>query len=148
MGVKDEISGELIRAIKNRDTARTTALRFLLSAIKNREIELRRGLFDEEVQQVVMSLVRQRRESIEEFKKAGRDDLVEKEEKELELLLSFLPPQLSDEEIQRIVEETAREIEAKEMKDMGRLMKAVMPKVKGRAEGRKVNAIVKRYLGG
>ncbi len=148
MGVKDEISGELIRAIKNRDTARTTALRFLLSAIKNREIELRRELFDEEVQQVVMSLVRQRRESIEEFKKAGRDDLVEKEEKELELLLSFLPPQLSDEEIQRIVEETAREIEAKEMKDMGRLMKAVMPKVKGRAEGRKVNAIVKRYLGG
>ncbi len=148
MSVRQDITNELTRAIKAGDRLKVSTLRLVLNSIKNKEIELKHELSDEEVFRILSTLVRQRQESIEQFEKGGRTDLAEKEKKELEVIKGFLPPQLSDEEILEIVKEAADGIGASGMKDLGRLMKAVMPKIKGRADGRTVNAVVKRFLGG
>ncbi len=148
MGLKEEITGKMKEAMKAGDKPTLSTLRYLLSAVKNKEIEKRRELADEEVLQVVSTLAKQRQDSIEQFRKGGRDDLVEKEVRELAILKAFMPQQLSAEEIQAVVDETAAEVGAEGMKDMGRLMKAVMAKLRGRADGRTVQEIVKKRLGG
>ncbi len=148
MGLKEEITGKMKEAMKAGDKPTLSTLRYLLSAVKNKEIEKRRELADEEVLQVVSTLAKQRQDSIEQFRKGGRDDLVEKEVRELAILKAFMPQQFSAEEIQAVVDETAAEVGAEGMKDMGRLMKAVMAKLRGRADGRTVQEIVKKKLGG
>ncbi len=148
MGLKEEITGKMKEAMKAGDKPTLSTLRYLLSAVKNKEIEKRRELADEEVLQVVSTLAKQRQDSIEQFRKGGRDDLVEKEVRELAILKAFMPQQLSAEEIQAVVDETAAEVGAEGMKDMGKLMKAVMAKLRGRADGRTVQEIVKKKLGG
>ena len=148
MGLKEEITGKMKEAMKAGDKPTLSTLRYLLSAVKNKEIEKRRELADEEVLQVVSTLAKQRQDSIEQFRKGGRDDLVEKEVRELAILKAFMPQQLSAEEIQAVVDETAAEVGAEGMKDMGKLMKAVMAKLRGRADGRTVQEIVKKRLGG
>ncbi len=148
MAVRQDIAKELTRAIKAGDKLKVSCLRLVLNAVKNKEIELKHELADEEVFKVLSTLVRQRQESIEQFEKAGRTDLAEKEKKELEIIKGFLPPQLTEQEILEIVKEAARETGAEGLKDMGRLMKAVMPRVKGRADGRTVNAVVRKFLEG
>lgn len=148
MAVRQDIAKELTRAIKAGDKLKVSCLRLVLNAVKNKEIELKHELADEEVFKVLSTLVRQRQESIEQFEKAGRTDLAEKEKKELEIIKGFLPPQLTEQEMLEIVKEAARETGAEGLKDMGRLMKAVMPRVKGRADGRTVNAVVRKFLEG
>ena len=148
MGLRQEITGEMVKAAKGGDKLRLATIRFLLAAVKNKEIDLRRELTDEEFQQVASTLAKQRKESIEQFKKGNRGDLVEKEEKELEIIKEFLPALIPDAQIKKTVEETAREIGASTVKDMGKLMKAVMEKLKGKADGKTVQDIVRNALSG
>ncbi|GMR04244.1 MAG: GatB/YqeY domain-containing protein [Thermodesulfobacteriota bacterium] len=148
MGFKEDLSKDITTALKAGDRARTSTLRLLLNAVKNKEIELRRDLEESEAHQIVATLIRQRKESIEQYEKGGRSDLAEKEEEEIKILKGFLPPQLSGAEVEEIVKKAALQIGASTMKDMGRLMKEVMGRVKGKADGRLVQEMVKKTLGG
>ena len=134
--------------MKAKDPARLSALRMLKAAVMNKGVEKGRDLDDGEVLQVVASLVKQRRESIEQFANAGRTDLVEKETAELSVLNQYLPPAASAEEIEAAVAAAIAETGAASPKDMGKVMKAVMPKLAGKnADGRAVNETVRRQLG-
>lgn len=147
MSLRDEISKEVSAALKAGDKARLSTLRLLLSAVKYKEVDLRRPLTDDEVRQVVSTLVRQRQDSIEQFTKGGRADLADKEEAEIKVLQGYLPAQMSATEVREIVKKAAAETGAAGARDMGKLMKAVMPLIKGRADGKLVNDIVKEVLG-
>ncbi|MGK7344222.1 MAG: GatB/YqeY domain-containing protein [Candidatus Nitrospinota bacterium M3_3B_026] len=146
MTIKQRLKEDMISAMKAKDRARLSAVRMAQNAIKNKEIELRRELSGQEEEAVVASEVKKRREAVEQYKKGGRDDLAEKEAAEAEILTGYLPEQLSEKEIRRIVTEAIGKTGAASMKDMGRVMKEVMPRVKGRADGAVVNGIVKEFF--
>ncbi len=148
MPLKEEITTGIKTAMKAGDKPRLQTLRFLLSAIKNKEIEKREELSDAEILQVISTSVKQHKDSIEQFRKGGRDDLADQEAAELEILAGFLPEQLSEAEIKDVVAVTATEVGANSMKDMGGLMKAVMAKLKGKADGKLVQEMVKQRLAG
>jgi uncharacterized protein YqeY len=148
MGLNNQVGADIAAAMKARDSSRLSALRMLKAAIMNKGVEKGRDLEDAEVLQVVASLVKQRRDSIEQFAKAGRTDLVEKETGELAVLQAYLPPSASPEEIDAAVAEAIAETGATSPKDMGKVMKAVMPKLAGKnADGKAVNEAVRRTLG-
>lgn len=146
---KKELQEELKQSMLARDELKTSVLRMLLSTISYQETQ-KGGAGYEATEEDVMSSIqketKQRRDSIEEFEKAGRQELADKEEKELELLQKYLPEQLSEEEIEKFVEEAISTTGATSMSDMGKLMGALMPKIKGRADGNLVNKIVKDKL--
>ncbi|MEE9613420.1 MAG: GatB/YqeY domain-containing protein [Thermodesulfobacteriota bacterium] len=148
MGLREDITGGIITAMKQGEKLRLSTLRLLLAAVKNKEIEMKKELSDGEIQSVVATLLRQSKDSIEQFKKGGRDDLAEKEEKEAGILQAFMPAQLSAEEIRALVTGKIDEVGAEGMGDMGRVMKVVMPEIKGRSDGGTVKDIVKDLLGG
>jgi uncharacterized protein YqeY len=148
MALREEITKQMAGAAKGGDKLRLSALRLLLAAVKNKEIELRKELTDEGVHQVAATLSRQRRESIEQFKKGGRLDLAEREEKELEILKDFMPPQLSFGEIREVVKKAVSETGATGINEMGKVMKAVMAELKGKADGKTVQEIVREVLEG
>jgi hypothetical protein len=149
MTLNDKIASEITAAMKAKNAARLSALRMLKAAIMNKGVEKGRDLEDAEVLQVVASLVKQRRDSIEQFQKAGRTDLVEKESGEVKVLEEYLPPAASADEIDSAVAAAIAETGASTAKDMGKVMKAVMPKLAGKnADGRAVNEAVRRKLGG
>ena len=132
-----------------RDELKTSVLRMLLSAINYSEIEKGGAGYeatDEDVLSVIQKEVKQRRDSIEEFKKGGRQELVDKETKELEILQTYLPEQMSEDEIRKSVEETISQTGAKSIRDMGRVMGALMPKLKGKADASLVSKIVRENL--
>lgn len=132
-----------------RNTLRTSVLRMLLSAVNYYEIQKGGAGYeatDEDVLSVVQKEAKQRRDSIEEFKKANRPELVEKETKELEMLQVYLPQQMGEEQIREIVKETIREMGATTVADIGKIMGALMPKVKGRADGGLISKIVRESL--
>jgi uncharacterized protein YqeY len=134
--------------MKAKDALRLSALRMLKAAIMNKGVEKGRDLDDGEVLQVIGSLVKQRRDSIEQFAKAGRADLVEKETGEIAVLEHYLPPALSPEDLDAAVAAAIAETGATSPKDMGKVMKAVMPKLAGKnVDGRTVNETVRRKLG-
>jgi uncharacterized protein YqeY len=147
MALRDKLSEDMKSAMKARDDLRLSTIRLVRSAVKNRDIELKRELNDQEIVEVIASLVKQRRESIRMFSEAGRTDLSAKEEKELAVLLDFLPQQLSREEVAVLVEKIIAECGAQGGKDMGRVMKALMPHVAGRADGKTVSDVVREKLG-
>ncbi|MFQ5586562.1 MAG: GatB/YqeY domain-containing protein [Thermodesulfobacteriota bacterium] len=146
MALREQLTEEMTKAAKSGDRPRLSTIRLLIAAVKNREIDMKRELNDEEVYQVIATMARQRRESIEQFRKGGRQDLVNKEENELAILTSFLPPQLSRDEIVSMVREVVEEINASGMKEMGRVMKELLPKVAGKADGKTVSDCVKEIL--
>jgi uncharacterized protein YqeY len=149
MSLNDQIASDLTAAMKAKDAPRLSALRMLKAAAMNKSVEKGRDLDDAEVLQVVASLVKQRRDSIEQFSKAGRTDLVDKETGEIAILEQYLPPAISADEIDAAVSAAVAETGATSAKDMGKVMKAVMPKLAGRnADGRLVNDAVRRKLGG
>ena len=144
----EKIGSEIAAAMKAKNAPRLSALRMLKAAVMNKGVEKGRDLDDAEILQVVASLVKQRRDSIEQFGKAGRQDLVEKETSELGVLQEYLPPAATPEEIAAAVAEAVAETGASSPKDMGKVMKAVMPKLAGKnADGRAVNDAVRRTLG-
>jgi uncharacterized protein len=148
MSLNDKVAADITAAMKAKDAARLSALRMLKAAIMNKGVEKGRDLEDAEVLQVVASLVKQRRDSIEQFSKAGRTDLVEKETGEVAVLEAYLPPAATTEQIDAAVAEAIAETGASSAKDMGKVMKAVMPKLAGKnADGKAVNEAVRRKLG-
>lgn len=134
-------------AMKSGEKAKLSTLRMFLSAAKYKEVDLKRELNDEEMQQVAGTLIRQRQDSVEQFRNGGREDLAEKEEAEITVLKAYLPPQMEAEELRALIKKLAAETGSAGAKDMGKLMKAVMPHVKGKADGKMVNDIVKEVLG-
>lgn len=147
MSLREDIHKDIAVAMKAGEKDRLSTVRMLMSAIKYKEVDAHRQLTDEETIAVISTLVKQRQDSIEQFTKGNRLDLVEKETKELEVLRGYLPPQLSEAEVRDIIKKAAAETGAQGQKDMGKLMKVVMPQVKGKADGKLVNEIVKEVLG-
>jgi uncharacterized protein YqeY len=147
VSLRQDIHKDIAVAMKSGDKERLSTVRMLMSAIKYKEVDAHRELNDEETIAVISSLVKQRQDSIEQFTKGNRLDLVEKESKELEVLRTYLPPQLSEAEVRDIIKKAVAETGAIGQKDMGKLMKVVMPQVKGKADGKMVNDIVKELLG-
>ena len=148
MSLQEEISAALKDAMRARDEAKMSTLRLVLTAIKKREKEARSLLEDQEVVSVITSQMKQRRESIEQYRKAGREDLAQTEENELHILQGYMPEQVSEEEISKTLDEIIAEVGAVTMKDMGKVMKAAMAKLAGKAEGGAINAMVKAKLSG
>ena len=148
MGLTEKVNAGIVAAMKAKDAGRLSALRMVKAAIMNKGVEKGRDLEDAEVVQVITSLVKQRRDSIEQFSKAGRSDLVDKETAEIAVLTEFLPPAATPEEIDAAVAAAIAETGATSAKDVGKVMKAVMPKLAGKnADGRTINEAVRRKLG-
>jgi uncharacterized protein YqeY len=146
MDYKSKIEESLKEALKKRDTVRVSVLRMLLTAIKNKEVEKIRALSDDEFFSIVKTSIKQHLDSIESFKKGQRLDLVEKEEKELVILKEYLPAQLTEEEITREIEEAITTVDAKNQKDMGKVIKFLMEKFPGRVDGKVLSAMVLKRL--
>jgi uncharacterized protein YqeY len=145
--LRDQIAEDMRTAMKAREQVRVETLRMLMSSVKNAEVEKLHALSDDEVLDVVAREAKRRRESIEAFGNAGRAELVAKEQAELAVLETYMPEGLSEAEVRAFVEEAIAETGAQSPKEMGLVMKALMPKVKGRADGAVVSSIVKARLG-
>ncbi len=148
MNLKEKLNEDMRKALREKDVLRLSTIRLLLAAIKN--LEIAKGK-DKELKKsdligALSSEAKKRKESIEEYKKGKREDLVEKETKELEIIKEYLPKALSPEELGRIIAETIEEVGAAGLKDMGKVMGAVMQKIKGRADGKVVNQMVRERL--
>ena len=146
MPLKTRLNDELKDAMRSGDTTRRTTIRYLLSVIQNEEIAKRTELDDEGILAVLSRQAQQRRDSIEAFEKADRQDLVDKEKAELDFILPYLPQQLSADEIKELVGQAISDVGASGPGDMGKVMSQVMPRVKGRAEGKQVSSIVNDML--
>lgn len=133
-------------ALKGQQAVALSTLRMLRTAIRHREVEIKRRLTEDEVQAVIVSQGKQRREAMAEYTKAGRPDLAQKEEEELKFLLSFLPPQLTPEELEAEIGQIIAEVGASSPKDLGKVMKNAMARMAGRADGKVIQEIVRRRL--
>ena len=148
MGLKERIQADMQTAAKEKNSLALSALRMALAAIKNKEIEARGEIGEDSILKVLATMVKQRKESIDLFRRGGREDLAGKEAAEIVVLEAYLPKALSDAEIETLAREAVGAAGAKSPGDMGRVMKELMPKVAGRADGKTVNEIVRRLLGG
>jgi uncharacterized protein YqeY len=149
MPLVDEVTNAIADAMRRHDAPRLTALRLLKAAIMNREVEKGRALDDAESRQVVQSLVKQRRDAIEQFLKGGRQDLADKDTAEIAVLESYLPPAADPAIVEQAIAQAISETGATSAKDMGRVMKAVMARLAGQnVDGKTVNALVRKALGG
>jgi uncharacterized protein len=146
MGYRQDIDSLLKQALRNRDSSRVSTLRMLLSSLQYKEIEKKRELNQDEFHSLIKTQIKQRAESIELFKKGQRSDLVEKEEKELEILKGFVPAQMSDDELSAEVDAAVTELKATSMKEMGRVMKFLMEKLGSRVDGKVLNEMVRKRL--
>ncbi len=147
MGLREKIDGDVKEALKSGAKDKLSTLRMLNAALKNKQIDKRRPLSDDEVVETVRSLIKQRKDSIEQFAKGGRQDLVDKETAEAAVLEGYLPQQLSREEIESMVRDAIAQSGAQGSKDMGKVMKALIPAIGGRADGKLVSELVKHALG-
>ena len=147
MNLKEQIAADVTVAMKAKDAARTSTLRMLKAAIVNRQIEKGGELDEEELMKLLRSQVKQRRDSVEQYEKGGRQDLVDKEQAEIAVIEGYLPQAASQEEIDQAVAAAIGETGATSMKEMGAVMKAVMPRLAGKnADGRAVSETVKKKL--
>lgn len=147
MGLREKIDADVKEALKSGAKDRLSTLRMLNAALKNKQIDKRRPLTEDEVVETVRSLIKQRRDSVEQFAKGGRQDLVDKETAEIKVLESYLPQQLSREELEAMVRVVITSTAAQGAKDMGKVMKALIPMIGGRADGKLVSELVKNALG-
>jgi len=148
MTMKKQVEQDMIQAAKDRDKIRLSALRLIKTAMHNREIDLKRDLNEPELLLLLSGMVKQRRDSIEQFAKGGRADLVAQEEAELAIVQSYMPQQLSREEIEAEIDKAVGEAGALSVKDMGKVMKVLMPRITGKADGKLVGDLVKARLSG
>jgi len=146
MSLKDQLSSDLKQALKEGDACRKGALRLLISAVHNAEIEKGEPLDDSGVLGVIAKQTKQRRESAEEFRKGGREELAEQEEAEAAILQEYLPPAASREEIEEAARKVIAEVGAQGPGDMGKVMPVLVEQLRGRAEGREINAVVRELL--
>lgn len=142
----DKINSDIINAMKEKKSETLNTLRLLKGAIQLEEINKKTKLSDEDIVGIVSKQIKSRKDSIEEFKKGNRTDLIEKAEKEIELLKQYLPEQLSDEEVEKIIDEAIFSVNAKSPSDIGKVMGALMPKIKGKTDVSKTSIIVKSKL--
>lgn len=147
MSIKDRLSAELKEAMKAKDAAKVSTIRMVLSAAKYKEIEAGKPLDDDGMVSVLSTAAKQRREAIEQYVKGGREDLADKETAELAVIESYLPEQMSAEDVEALVKKAISDTGAAGPKDMGKVMKQLMPAVKGKADGKLVNELVKKHLG-
>lgn len=150
--LREKINTDLKRAMRDKKTIELSVLRMLLTALKNKKIEVigseDKELNSEQILGVIKTEAKKRKDSIAAYEQGGRDDLAGKEKAELEILKKYLPPEMDNSEIEKVVRQTAREIGANSMKDFGRLMGRIMGKLKNQANGETVSAAVKKALGG
>ncbi len=145
--IKEKVSETMKSAMKSGDKDTLAFARNLHAAVRKKEIDDRVDLDDAGVQKIIQTLVKQRNDSIEQFKAGGREDLVAKEQAELKFLMGFMPQQMSEAEVRELVNQVVAETGASSAKDMGAVMKALLPKVQGRADGKLVSQLVKERLG-
>ena len=148
MALKERLDADLKAAMKEKDGVKVSTVRLLKSSIKYREIELAKALDDAEIQGVLASEVKRRRDSVEQYRAGNRPDLAEKEEAEIRVLQGYMPAPLSPDELRAKVEEAVRRVGAAGPKDMGAVMKVLLPEVAGRAEGKTVSELVRARLSG
>lgn len=146
MNLSERLNEDMKQAMKSQDKFKLSTIRMVRATMKNLEIDLKRTLNDNEVLDILSREIKQRKDALQEFEKAGRDDLAEKVKAEAEILAEYLPEQLSEEEIKVIVQQTIQETGASSKADIGKVMSALMPKVKGRADGKLVNQAVQQLL--
>ncbi|MGL4796470.1 MAG: GatB/YqeY domain-containing protein [Paraclostridium sp.] len=146
MSLKAKLQEDLKLSMKNKDTVKKSVVTLIRASIKQYEVDTRTELDDDGIMDIIAKQLKQRRDVIPEFVKASRDDLVKETEAEIEVLKEYLPQQLSEEELDVIVKETISEVGATSMKDMGKIMAAIKPKTKGRADGKMINELVKKNL--
>jgi len=144
--INTRLNDEMVIAAKAKDKVRLSAIRMLKTALHNKEIDLMRPLNETETLQIISAMVKQRKDSIEQFAKGGRNDLVEKEEAELKVVQEFMPAQMSDDEVEGIIKKAIAEAGAVSIKDMGKVMKVLMPQLTGKADGKMVGEKVKALL--
>jgi hypothetical protein len=147
MSLTARIESDFLAAYKAREELRVAVLRLVKTALKNRHVELRRPLTDDEAVDVLLRQVKQRQESIEVFGAAGRQDLADKEAAELAILQTYLPSRLTPQELDAAVEDALSALGARDMKDLGRAMQALTAKLKGRVDGKELSALVRAKLG-
>ncbi|HEY6001844.1 MAG TPA: GatB/YqeY domain-containing protein [Anaeromyxobacter sp.] len=148
MSLKERLDQDMKSAMREKAQLKLDTIRMLKSAIKYREIELMKPLDDAGVHGVIATEVKRRRDSVEQYRAGNRQDLADKEQKEIEFLQAYLPQQLTEAEIRAKVDEAVKAVGAQSMKDMGAVMKALMPEVQGRADGKVVSELVKARLSG
>lgn len=146
MSLKDKLMEDLKSAMRNKDKLRKDTITMVRAAIKQKEVDDRVELNDQDVIDILTKQLKEKKHSIEEFKKGDRQDLIEQTNKEIDVLLDYLPKQLGEDELKQIIQETMNENNINSVKDMGTLMKNIMPKVKGRADGNTVSKIAKELL--
>lgn len=146
MSIKEKLNEDLKKALKEGKKERLSVIRMTKAAIINEEKALMHELNDDEVIEVISREVKKRKDAKEEYERLGRGDKADELQREIEILQEYLPLQLTEEELEEIIKKTISEIGAKDLKDLGMVMKAVLPQVKGRADGKAVNAIVKKLL--
>lgn len=146
MDINVKLNAEMIVAAKAKDKVRLSTIRMLKTALHNKEIDLMRPLNENETLQILSAIVKQRKDSIEQFVKGGRSDLVEKEEAELKVVQEFMPAQMSDDEVENVIRKAITEAGAVSVKDMGKVMKILMPQLTGKADGKMVGEKVKAFL--
>ena len=146
MDLQARFAEDLQKALKSREAVRVSTLRLLIAAIRNKEIERKKTFGDGDVLEVIQTEAKGRRESIEQYRKGGRNELAEKEEAELKVLLSYLPEAMSESELRDLIQSTLQTVGAKGPQDMGRVMSALMPKIKGRADGKQAQQLVQQLL--
>ncbi|MCI1975463.1 MAG: GatB/YqeY domain-containing protein [Limosilactobacillus sp.] len=146
MSLLQDLTSDMVSAMKSRDKETLGVVRMLKAAVQNEQIEQGHDLTPDEEVAVMAREYKQRKESLEEFKQAGRQDLVEKTEAEMKIVENYMPKQLSADDVKKIVADTIEQVGASSMKDFGKVMGAVMPKVKGKADGKLVNQTVKSEL--
>jgi len=149
MGISEQVQKDMVEAMRSRDELRLSTLRMVKAALKNKEIEKRSPLDEKECQQVLGTLIKQRRDSIEQFSKGGRQELADKEAAEIKLIENYLPKAMGEEQIAEVVKATVAEMGSPTMKDMGTVMKNVMAKLQAtgaRVDGKIVSELVKKHL--
>lgn len=146
MSLQEKINDNIKIAMKNKDAETLSILRMINSAIKNEQIKKTKELNDEEIINVISKQAKQRTDAIEQYKNAKRDDLVQKEEKELKILQSYLPQQMDEKQLDDIIKQTINEVKAQGPQDMGKVMGKLMPKIQGKADGKTASQKVSEYL--
>jgi uncharacterized protein YqeY len=146
MSLSEQLNEDMKQFMKSGDKFALSVVRMLRSAVKNVEIDQRRTISDDEVLDILSREIKQRKDASSEFQKAGRQDLVDQAHAEIEVIQKYMPQALTEDELQQIVQQTIVQVGASSRADMGKVMSAVMPQVKGRADGKKINEVVQRLL--
>lgn len=144
--LKERLNEDLKRYLKEKNSLALNAVRSIIAEIKNKEVEKGSELTEEEIIQVIKKQIKMREDSIEQYQKAQRNDLVQKEEQEIEVIKTYLPQELSEEELEKIVREAIEDVNAESIKDLGKVMKSAIKKAQGRADGKKINQIATKLL--